>query len=59
MVEQHDERESTKLAIGLIRQHGPDALDHVITLITAAVRDGDDETVRRLDRAMRYIEHNR
>lgn len=59
MVEHQDDREVVELAIGIMRQHGTNALDHVVMLIKDAVRRGDDDTVLKLDRVMRYIERQR
>lgn len=59
MIEPRDDSETAGLAIGIMDQHGAAALDHIVTLIVAAVRNGDDDAVRKLDRAMRYIEQHR
>lgn len=59
MVEHQDDREARISAIDIIDQYGAEALNHVIGLITAAIRDGDDDAVRQLDRVMRYIERHR
>jgi hypothetical protein len=59
MVEHQDDHDVVELAIGIMHQHGARSLDHVVMLIREAVRRGDDDTVLKLDRVMRYIERQR
>lgn len=56
MGEEQGEAGVAALAADIIREHGRGAVDHVLALIEAAVHEGNDDAVLRLDRAMRHIE---